>query len=279
MSYKRILTVQDISCVGQCSLTVALPVLSVLGHETAILPSSLLSNHTTGFGGYTFRDLSCDMPQISQQWEKENIFFSAIYTGYMGSKDQIDNVLEIMNRNLDANAIVIADPAMADNGLLYPGFDDEFVGYMKKLAAKADYLIPNITEACLLTGTEYMEIYDESYIVALARKLARIGSKNVIITGVSYDEQTTGAGVFSGGEYRYYRHNKIGKGIPGTGDLFASVFTGMLLQSVSAYDSAKAAADFVAECIEETEKYLGHSYGPVFEPLLGKLYKKLERLL
>ena len=258
MSYKRILTIQDISCVGQCSLTVALPVLSVCGHETAVLPSSVLSNHTTGFGGYTFRDLSDDMPSIKEQWVKENINFSAIYTGYMGSV-------------LKEEAVKIVDPAMADGGELYPGFDGDFVQYMKKLVAKADYLLPNLTEACLLTGTPYTEEYNQEFIISLCEKLKQLGCKNVVFTGVSYAEGTTGVVTYTDSGYSYYSHHKIGKGIPGTGDLFASVFTGALLNGNTVADSAKAAADFVLECIQLTHKYENHRYGPVFEPLLYKL--------
>ena len=276
MGYKRILTIQDISCVGQCSLTVALPVLSVCGHETAVLPSSVLSNHTTGFGGYTFRDLSDDMPDICQQWQKENITFSAIYTGYMGSTKQIDNTIHIMNSVLTEDAVRIVDPAMADGGSLYPGFDSEFVNYMKKLVEQADYLIPNITEACMLTDTQYTENYDQDFIITICEKLKQLGCKNIVLTGVSYEEGTTGVATFSDNGYSYYRHNKIGKGIPGTGDLFASVFTGALMNGKTAPESAKAAADFVLECIQLTHKYENHRYGPVFEPLLYKLRNIIE---
>ena len=271
MGYKRILTVQDISCVGQCSLTVALPVLSVCGHETAVLPSSVLSNHTTGFGGYTFRDLSDDMPSIKEQWQKENINFSAIYTGYMGNEKQIDNVIDIMDGVLTDDAVIVVDPAMADGGELYPGFDGNFVQYMKKLVVKADYLLPNLTEACLLTGTPYTEEYNQAFIISLCEKLKEIGCKNIVFTGVSYSEGTTGVVTYTDSGYSYYCHQKIGKGIPGTGDLFASVFTGALLNENTVADSAKTAADFVLECIQLTHKYENHRYGPVFEPLLYKL--------
>ena len=134
MAYKRILTIQDISCVGQCSLTVALPILSACGLETAILPSAVLSTHTAGFSGYTFRDLTEDIPEIQKHWEKEGIKFEAIYTGYLGSSKQISYVKNLMNSVGARNCIKIVDPAMADNGSLYPGFDMEYVECMKELA-------------------------------------------------------------------------------------------------------------------------------------------------
>ena len=192
MAYKRILTIQDISCVGQCSLTVALPILSACGHETAILPSAVLSTHTAGFSGWTCRDLSEDMPAINAHWNKEGLRFSAIYTGYLGSESQIDYVTAIMNSTLTPDGLRIVDPAMADNGKLYPAFDMAYVEAMKRLCAAADYLLPNITEACFLTGIEYREEYDEAYIQKLMTALHKMGAKNVILTGVGFHPTETG---------------------------------------------------------------------------------------
>ena len=155
MAYKKILTIQDISCVGQCSLTVALPIISACGIETCVLPSAVLSTHTAGFSGYTFRDLTEDMPAITDHWRKEGICFEAIYTGYLGSAKQIDYVANIFDRTAAENCLKIVDPAMADNGKLYPAFDAGFVEAMKGLCGKADYILPNITEACFLTGLPY----------------------------------------------------------------------------------------------------------------------------
>ena len=186
MSYQKILTIQDISCVGQCSLTVALPILSACGLETCVLPSAVLSTHTAGFTGYTFRDLTEDMPAIKDHWVKEGIRFAAIYTGYLGSTKQIDYVSDIFEATAAEGCIKVVDPAMADNGNLYPGFDMPFVEAMKALCAKADYIVPNITESCFLTGTEYKTEYDEAYIDGMLEKLMALGCKNVILTGVSY---------------------------------------------------------------------------------------------
>ena len=180
MAYKRLLTIQDISCVGQCSLTVALPILSACGHETAILPSAVLSTHTAGFSGWTCRDLTEDMPAINTHWNKEGLRFEAVYTGYLGSTRQIDYVKAIMNSTLTPEGLRIVDPAMADHGKLYPAFDMEYVEAMKSLCASADYLLPNVTEACFLTGIEYREEYDEAYIEELLTALHKLGAKNTI---------------------------------------------------------------------------------------------------
>lgn len=272
MKYSKILTIQDVSCVGQCSLTVALPIISACGIETAILPSAVLSTHTAGFSGFTFRDLSCDMLKIKDHWVKENIDFSAIYTGYLGSKEQVDYVLEIYNSTLKKGGAFIVDPAMADNGKLYPIFDMEYVKAMAKLCTKADYIIPNITEACFLTGIEYKEEYDKAYIDNLLKALTLLGCKNVILTGVSYEKGKTGVVVYENGNYAYYEHEKLANSCHGTGDIYASVFVGAFVQGKTAYESAKIAADFTVNCIKETTKVENHWYGAVFEPLLYTLH-------
>ena len=276
MSYKRILTIQDISCVGQCSLTVALPILSACGIETAILPSAILSTHTAGFSGYTVRDLTDDMPAIQKHWQKENIKFDAFYTGYLGSTKQIEYVKDILDTLRADNCLNIIDPAMADNGNLYPAFDGEYVSAMKTLCAKADVVLPNITEACFLTDSEYKENYDEDYIKALCEKLIKLGSKTVVLTGVSYKTGKTGISVYENGIMKYYEHNVIGKGCHGTGDVYSSAFVGALMNGKSLFDSAKIAADYTVKCIENTQDDPSHWYGVKFETALGNLIENLK---
>jgi pyridoxine kinase len=276
MDYKRILTIQDISCVGQCSLTVALPILSACGLETAILPSAVLSTHTAGFKGFTFRDLADDMPSIKNHWVNENIKFKAVYTGYLGSTKQIDYVLDIVSGTLDNGGTFFVDPAMADNGKLYPGFDSDYVNAMIKLSKNADYIIPNITEACFLTGIEYKEVYDKEYIDLLIKTLKEIGCKNVILTGVSYKEGKTGVVVYENNEYSYYEHEKLPNSCHGTGDIYASAFVGAFVRGKSAYDSAKIAADYTVDCINATKGDKDHWYGAKFEPVLANLINYLK---
>lgn len=273
----RILTIQDISCVGQCSLTVALPVISACGIETSILPSAVLSTHTAGFTGFTFRDLTDDMPSINKHWQKENIKFDAVYTGYLGSAKQIDYVIDIMNDSLIENGKRIVDPAMADFGNLYPGFDDEFVEAMKRLCIQADIILPNITEASLLTGLEYKEKYDESYIVELLEGLKDLGCNNIILTGVSYDDTSTGVVVYDGISLKYYKHIKFDRCCHGTGDVYASSFVGACMNGKSMFESAKIAADFCLDCIENTIDDESHWYGVKFEPILYKLMQAIHK--
>ena len=277
MSYKRVLTIQDISCVGQCSLTVALPIISACGAETCVLPSAVLSTHTGGFTGYTFRDLTEDMPSIKDHWVKENLKFDAIYTGYLGSTKQIDYVADIMAAVGNEDCVKVVDPAMADNGKLYYGFDMDFVESMKGLCAKADYVMPNITEACFLTGVEYKEEYDRTYVDLLLDKLTALGCKNIIFTGISYEAGKTGVVVLENGEYSYYEHDKLPNSCHGTGDIYASAFVGALMREKTAFDAAKIAADYAVECIKYTAGLDNHWYGAAFEPVLGKLIAALEK--
>ena len=274
--YKRLLTIQDISCVGQCSLTVALPVISACGIETAVLPSAVLSTHTAGFSGYTFTDLTEDMPAISKHWEKENLKFDAIYTGYLGSAKQIEYVKNIFKANGKDGCLKIVDPAMADNGNLYPGFDMAFVEEMKSLCAEADYVLPNLTEACFLTGTEYKTEYDKEYIDSIIEKLKALGCKNIIFTGVSYEKGKTGITVAEENSYSYYEHELLPNSCHGTGDIYASAFAGALTRGKTPYESAKIAADYCVECIKATAEEENHWYGAKFEPVLYKLIEMLK---
>lgn len=277
MSYPKILTIQDISCVGQCSLTVALPIISACGIETCILPSAVLSTHTGGFSGFTFRDLTEDIPAINAHWQKEGICFDGVYTGYLGSTKQIDYVKDIISSVKKPDAPVIVDPAMADHGKLYFGFDDDFVKAMKGLCALADYILPNITEACFLTDTPYTENYDREFIDNVLSKLIDLGCKNVILTGISYKEGTTGIVVFEDGVYSYYEHQLLPNSCHGTGDIYASAFVGGLVRGKSAFESASLAADYVVECIKATALEEGHWYGAKFEPVLPYLIERINK--
>lgn len=275
VSYKKILTIQDISCVGQCSLTVALPILSACGLETCILPSAVLSTHTAGFSGFTFRDLTEDMPLIKKHWEKEGIKFDGIYTGYLGSVKQIGYVKDILDTMGTDGAIRIVDPAFADNGKLYPIFNQEYVDAMKTLCPSADVLVPNITEACFLANFEYKEEYDQTYIKALLTSLSKLGCSTIVLTGVGYKKDKTGVVVYRDGKIDYYEHDRISKGCHGTGDIYASAFTGALMNDKDIFDCAKIAADYTLKCIINTQGDVSHWYGAKFETALRDLMDML----
>lgn len=277
---KRVVTIQDISCFGKCSITVALPIISAMGIECAIIPTSILSTHTGGFEGFTFRDLSEDIPKIAEHWKKYSIDFDTIYTGYLGTEKQIDYVLDFIKMFRKNDTLVFVDPAMGDRGRLYTGFSVDFPSHMAKLCAVSDITVPNITEACYLTGTEYKEAYDENYVKNLAEKVCSLGAKSVVITGVSYEKSTQGAVFYSHENNKYisYFSKSIPKSFHGTGDTFASALSGALTKGISIEDALKIAVDFTVECIKHTlpeaEK---HAYGTKFEeciPYLNKLLSK-----
>ena len=276
MLYPRILTVQDISCVGQCSLTVALPILSACQSECCILPSAVLSTHTGGFSGFTFRDLTDDIPKIRSHWEKENISFHAIYTGYLGSEKQIGFVKDLFDSPIAKDAKIIVDPAMGDNGKLYTGFNTAYAKQMGTLCNEADVILPNITEACFMTGYPYAERYDMPYIHGLLDALFQLNPKQIILTGVSLEKDFTGVITADKKGTAYYQHKKIEKSFHGTGDIYASAFTGAWMHGLSLEKAAKIAADYTVSCIEKTLADATHWYGVKFELALPELIQMLQ---
>ena len=272
---KRVLTVQDISCLGKCSLTIALPVLSVLGSETVILPTAVLSTHTM-FKDFTCKDLSDQIEPIKQHWLKEAVTFDAIYTGYLGSIEQIDQMKDLFRDFRREGMFVFVDPVMADNGRLYAAFDMAYAEKNKELCAEADIIVPNITEAALMTGMDYRETYDESYILALLSGLRELGAKLSVITGVSLEKGKIGAmGIDrETGETWCYQNRRIDASYHGTGDLFASTFVGELLRGKDWKDAMRIAADYTAHTIETTLKNPKEPwYGVDFETTLPDLLK------
>lgn len=275
---KRIVTIQDISCFGKCSITVALPLISAMGIECAIIPTSVLSTHTGGFEGFTVRDISDDIPAIKEHWKKYDIGFDTIYTGYLGSKEQIDHVLDFIKDFKKDNTLLFVDPAMADKGRLYTGFDSEFPSHMARLCSKADIIVPNITEASFMLGIPYTEGYDEEYIKNVLKNLCKLGCKKAVLTGVSYGKDTQGA-VFYDSESDTY-HSYFTENVPvhfhGTGDTFASVFAGSLTRGLSYEKALQIAVDFTVRCIKDTIPYAKeHKYGTMFEMSIPYLIDEL----
>jgi len=274
---KRIVTVQDISCVGKCSLTVALPIISAMGIEAAIIPTAVLSTHTM-FSGFTVKDLTDQIKPITDHWKKEGITFDAMYTGYLGSFEQIDLMKEMADSFVKEGSLLFVDPAMADNGKLYPAFNEEFAKYMATLCAKADIIVPNITEACFMLGEEYKEKYDESYVKELLKKLTALGAKIAILTGVSFEEGTTGVMGYDSvnDEYYHYTHKKQSRSYHGTGDIFSSTCLGGIVRGLSWKDAARIAADYTSESIRLTiDDPKGNDYGVNFEEAVPYLLERL----
>ena len=280
MTDKKVLTIQDISCMGQCSLTVALPIISACGIETVILPSAVLSTHTGGFTGYTFRDLTDDIPGIMAHWQKEGLKYDCLYTGYLGSVTQIEYVKQLAACVLNEGARLIVDPAMADNGNLYYGFDENFVANMAELCGTADIILPNITEAAFMTGLECrLQDHDEEYILSLLHALAEKGARKIILKGIRYNKEEIGVAVYDAASrnLQYYFTELVKHSSHGTGDCYASAFTGAVMQGRSDLEAARIAADFVVACIKKTMGDPNHGYGVKFEKALPMLVAELNR--
>lgn len=286
---KRIVTVQDISCVGKCSLTVALPIISAMGVEAAVIPTAVLSTHTA-FKNFTFRDLTDDIEPICAHWKKEGIKFDAIYTGYLGSFRQLD-LMQKMFADFGADgALLFVDPCMADNGALYPGFTQEFAFAMARLAGRADVVAPNMTEASFMLGVPYEPRgYGESHVTGILKKLSELGAKSVILKGIEFDSPQSafpgsGAGKIGiasysreSGEISCYFHEKLPTSFHGTGDVFASVCVGALMRGMDLRSSYSLAADYVVESIKATVSHEGYNwYGVDFETVIPYLTGRLQ---
>ena len=275
---KRILTVQDISCIGKCSLTVALPIISSMGVEVAALPTAVLSTHTH-FKNFTYRDLTEDLLPIKEHWEKENFDFEAIYTGYLGSYEQI-YILEKFFKDLKTEKnFIFIDPVMGDNGKLYTGFNQEFATRMKELCSKADIIVPNLTEVSYMLQTEYKEKYSEKEIKKLLIKLSDLGPKRVVITGVSFKENELGVMSYNKETKEFFKYFKerIDVKYHGTGDIFASTLLGALVNEMSLEESLQVATDYVWECIKVTyDEKKENAYGTDFEKVLPKLIESIK---
>lgn len=277
---KRIASIQDISCLGRCSLTVALPVISAMGVECAIVPTAVLSTHTM-FQGFTCKDLSDQIRPIAEHWEKEGFQFDAIYTGYLASAEQIADVLDFFERFRSKDNLIFVDPAMADNGKLYPAFDSNFPSEMAKVCAAADIVVPNLTEACLLTDTPYQTAYDEDYVKALLHKLCALGAKKAVLTGVSFTPEKLGIMSYDSETNEYFRYfsQHLPTSYHGTGDLFASTCIGAMMGGHSLNDALQIAVDYTVECIRITaEAGLEHYYGVEFERAVPFLLHRINKL-
>ena len=275
---KRILTIQDISCLGKCSLTVALPVVSAMGVETVILPTAVLSTHTM-FQNFTVKDLSDQIVPITEHWKSEGVTFDAIYTGYLGTEEEIEVVKRIFDEFGTEDNVIFVDPVMADNGKLYPAFNEDYAARNATLCAKADVIVPNITEACFMTGMPYREQYGEDYIQELLQKLSALGARVAAVTGVSLSAGKTGVmGFDSGtGEYFTYQNDRVDASYHGTGDIFSSVCVGALMRGLGLYGAVKLAADYTADTIRATLNTPKKPwYGVDFEATIPQLVRALE---
>ena len=277
---KKILTIQDISCYGQCSITVALPVVSAFGVETAILPSAVLSTHTSGFSGYTVRDLTDDLPDIRKHWESEGIYFDAVYTGFIASAEQLDYIKDIIASRLKDDGAVFVDPAMADHGEFYNGFDQEFADKMGELCKVGDYILPNTTEACYLLHKEWKPHFSKEEMLDMAHELYEFTKRYVVLKGYENEKNEMGMIVLDKKESscEIVYNDKIDYISHGTGDVFASSYVGSVMIGKSPTQAAKIAGEFTKKAIEKTIGDETHTYGVKFEQAIPELYDLLNNI-
>lgn len=274
---KRIMTVQDISCVGKCSLTVALPIISAAGVEAGVLPTAVLSTHTA-FSKFTFADLTDEIEKISDTFLDLGIDFDAVYTGYLGSFRQLGLVSDFIDR-FGAKCVVI-DPVMADNGKLYPGFTEEFAHSMAELCSKADLIIPNLTEASFMLGIPYNPDYDENYIKDVLVKLTELGASTAALTGISLEVNKIGVYAYNSktGKFFSYFNKKLPAAFHGTGDIYASATLGAMMREFTVEEALAIAVDFTLECMERTLSDENHRfYGVNFEEALPMYIERLNK--
>ncbi len=278
---KRIVTIQDVSCFGKCSLTVALPLISAMGVETAVIPTAVLSTHTgCGFSGYTFHDLTTDIPEISNHWKNLNLTFDGIYTGYLGSAEQVRIVSDFFDAFRGTDTKIIVDPVLGDAGKLYAGFTRDFAYEMRRLCRKADVIAPNLTETALLLGIDYPTVYTLKDIYAYLRQLTALGCHIAVITGVQCDETHHGAVAYDSEADQFYStyREHVPEPMHGTGDIFASVLSGALIRGASIEQALYIAVNFTADTIMATIPDLrtlpreeSPWYGVEFEACIDKL--------
>ena len=281
MVQKRVLAIHDISCFGKCSLTVALPIISSTGIECTVLPTAVLSTHTGGFKGFTYRDLTDDIVPILEHWKTLDIGFDSIYTGFLGSFDQIEIVSKIFDELKKKDTLIVVDPVMGDNGELYSIFGKDFPKGMRKLCEKADIIIPNITEAVLLLGEDYVKgPYTEEYIEGLLKRLGEINSKWIILTGVFFGDGRLGAAAYDSrtGRTAYSFRDLIPGYYHGTGDVFGSAVVSAMMNGACLGHANEIAVEFTAESIQRT-KDAGTDvrFGVNFEEGLGKLIETIKK--
>lgn len=277
---KRVAAIHDISGFGKCSLTVALPILSAAGIETTVLPTAVLSTHTGGFEGFTYRDLTEDIAPITAHWKSLNIQFDAIYTGFLGSFEQLDLVTQFFETFKTGDNLILVDPVMADNGELYKIFAPEFALGMRRLCEKADIIVPNMTEAVLLLEETYHPgPYTTGYIESILKKLSALGPRKIVLTGVFFDEKELGAATYDAvtGQIAYVFEKRIPGFYHGTGDVFGSALLAGLLNDFSLNEAAAIAVRFVTAAIRKTaDAGIDKRFGVNFEQSIPAFLKELK---
>ena len=275
---KRLVTIQDFSCVGRCSLTVALPIISACGVECAALPTALLSNHTA-FPAFTFCDLTSEYSPIVDMWSQLHLDFDAIYTGYLGSKNLVNQTVNFVKSCDASKTKIFIDPAMGDYGKLYTGFDQDYADMTWEMCRCAYMILPNITEACFMLRETYKESYDEDYVKHLLLRLSELGVKKSVLTGIGFAKDEIGFYMYDAEQksFSHYFGEKLPLAYHGTGDIFSSAAVGAEIRGMSDFESLKLATDYTYLCMKYTrDDPERRDYGVNFEEALPYLIERLK---
>lgn len=275
MSTPRVAAIHDMSGFGRCSLTIALPILSAMGVQCCPLPTAFLSTHTGGFKGFTFLDMTDEMPRVAAHWKSLGLEFQAIYSGFLGSARQIGIVENFIGDFRGADTLVVIDPVMGDHGQVYQTYTPAMCAGMARLAKRADVVTPNLTEAALLLEVPYAALpAGEDGCREIVERLSLDGRRSVVLTGAAMAPELTGAMCFDAktGRTEAVQTRRVSREFLGTGDVFASVLTGALVQGASLPEAARQAVEFIRACAKRTlAEQLPLREGVDFEPLLGLL--------
>lgn len=274
----RAVLINDMSCLGRCSLTAAMPIISACGIESVPLPTGIFSAHTE-FEGFVKTDLTDKISEITDHWKNLGIRFDCIYSGYLASRKQAESVKRFLLDFKKSDTLYIADPVMGDNGVFYKGIDDSFISEMRFLCSLADIIVPNVTEACMLTGMEITENYDMSFIKELLISLRNLTAARIVVTGVDFDDGQIGCAVYDslmGRANMFFTPKSEGR-FPGTGDVFASALTAAAMNGKDFFDAVQIAMGFTCKCVEATlEAGTDRKYGLCFESEIKNLIKSVE---
>lgn len=268
---KKIAVINDFSGFGRCSIAVALPIISAMGIQCCPLPTAIFSNHT-GFDSFYWTDFTDHMEEYAQQWAKLDLQFRGIATGFLGSVRQIDLVQRFLERFDRPETVVLVDPVMGDNGSLYPTYTRELADNMARLVGYADILTPNLTEACVLTGTEYNPLPREEELLEMCQKLSAMGPEKVVISGLDYGDALGNFIYEAGKPHQLLKVHKEGICRSGTGDVFAAILIADAVNGNSFPDGVHKAATFISHTLERTDALgIPRTDGIAFEELLGEL--------
>lgn len=271
----RVAAIHDLSGFGRCSLTVAIPILSAMGVQCCPLPTAFLSTHTGGFSNFTFLDMTDEIPKVAAHWKSLDLRFQAIYSGFLGSERQIAMVEDFLRDFRTPNTLAVIDPVMGDHGEVYQTYTPAMCAGMAQLAQQADIITPNLTEAALLLDIPCQELpQGEAGCREIAERLSLDGRRGVVLTGASSAPDLTGAMCFDPktGRTEAIQTRRVPQEFHGTGDVFASVLTGALVQGMQLSEAVRQAVEFVRACAERTAKArIPMREGVEFEPLLWLL--------